>query len=129
MKGLRLLLGPLVPDRLGAGGHLVRLGGAFGCQEWGATPKIPELGLLGRLPKTGPPTSIFGDFVGSGPGNGGARSMRFALEPADPQPTCKLSPERTSPMIDIDKIIPKVRRWADGSIMPDHVFENEPDEA
>ena len=31
-------------------------------------------------------------------------------------------------MIDIDKIIPKVRHWADGSIMHDYVFENEPDE-
>ena len=26
-------------------------------------------------------------------------------------------------------VIPKVRRWADGSIMHDYVFENEPDEA
>ncbi len=32
-------------------------------------------------------------------------------------------------MIDVDKIIPKVRRWADGTVMPDYVFENEPDEA
>ena len=29
----------------------------------------------------------------------------------------------------IENIIPKVRRWADGSIMHDYVFENEPDEA
>ena len=29
----------------------------------------------------------------------------------------------------IENIFPKVRRWADGSIMHDRVFENEPDEA
>ena len=32
-------------------------------------------------------------------------------------------------MVDINKIIPKVRTWADGTVIPDHVFENEPDEA